>query len=119
MALALSRDTVGSSVIDRDDYSVYSGSTVSAGANSGILAHTVTRNFSLFSVILAGDGDGEFTIFLNGGEILRVRNSWSEKGQTYPFEGLKISAADVIEVFCRNTSPNNSYYTARVNGKDR
>ena len=103
MTLALSRGDA-SSIIDRPDYVRYNGANVSVGANTSILADTAAKNYAILSIILTGDGDGEFTIFLNSNEILRVRNSWSMKGQTFPLDGQQIDAGDIIQIFCKNTS---------------
>lgn len=118
MALAVSRYDIAS-VIDRPDYERYSGINISPGANSAVLSDTASKNYSILSILLSGDGDGEFTIFLNSVEFFRMRNSWSEKGQGFAFDGKRINSGDVITIYCKNTSPNSSYYTARINGKER
>jgi hypothetical protein len=93
-----------------------SGTVTLLPAASGALVASYTvptgKKILITGVSAGGDGDGKFTLTVNGTDVWTGRNSWAQKNSESAVE-IKASAGSIITFTAQNTSTfgnTNNYY---------
>ena len=117
MALALSRDNLAY----LEDLILYDQVTALAGIETTIISHTVPlgETHLLVSVVIGGNDRGQFIVKVNGSELLRVRNAWTDRTKEISLGQEKIEAGDNLIVSVLNDGGLSNTFEVRVNAKIR
>lgn len=105
-----------------DDLELYARQACPGGlVTTNLITYVVPdgRQITLISLICGGNDNAEFTISLDGQEVFRARDAWTDRVK--PFDlGFRVLRAGVnvtVDVLSKSNNPGLEYFEARLNTK--
>lgn len=104
-----------------DGPDLYNRKLVIAGDEDILISHTIADDdLILVNLVVGGNDDGEFTLFIDSVEKLRVRNSWTNRSPSLDLGLQTVNIGDLVEVKVLSEAKSKTqFFEARLTSKKK